>query len=490
MRCGRRRSGAPLLAAALTVAASLGLPSAPAASSPRAPAALTPCPGHAGYECATVAVPLDYAHPGRGSVALAVMVRPPTGPGPSLGPLFLNPGGPGESAVEILPVLAGLLPAAVAGRFELVAFDERGTGASAPLACGPPPAAAASVAPEPARPGGALPAARLYAGMAAQCARRFGALLPGVDTVTSARDMDRVRQALGAPAISYYGTSYGTVLGSVYARMFGAHLRAAVLDGSVVVTQPLVQQATEQADAAEATLAHDLAPCAAGAPCPLGPGAAALYRTVQARLRRAPLPAPGGGDTLPVTLGDLYTATLFWISVPAYAPGYPAALRAAAAGNGAPLRALSTSFEVDISGAPLVGPQWATTCQDTASRPSPRTLGALAAALARRDPLIGAFGPTYVAGACAVWPGATQPVPALRLGPTAPRVLVLANTGDPNTPHLAGVQLAAALGRARLLTWDGDGHTWLLNGSSDPCMASAVTGYLVSGTMPAATTCP
>ena len=48
----------------------------------------------------------------------------------------------------------------------------------------------------------------------------------------------------------------------------------------------------------------------------------------------------------------------------------------------------------------------------------------------------------------------------------------------------------AALGTGHLVTWDGWGHTWLLNGSTDACMQQVVDGYLETRTVPAAgTTC-
>jgi pimeloyl-ACP methyl ester carboxylesterase len=45
--------------------------------------------------------------------------------------------------------------------------------------------------------------------------------------------MDMIRQALGVDQINYYGFSYGTYLGQVYATMFPGKLRRAVLDANV-----------------------------------------------------------------------------------------------------------------------------------------------------------------------------------------------------------------------------------------------------------------
>ena len=103
----------------------------PAAAATSGHIAWSPCPKVSGYLCGTLAVPLDYRHPSEGSVPLAVMEHPVA---QSKGVIVFNPGGPGESGVLILPILASLVPAAVKDQFTLVSFDERGTGSSEPLA--------------------------------------------------------------------------------------------------------------------------------------------------------------------------------------------------------------------------------------------------------------------------------------------------------------------------------------------------------------------
>jgi pimeloyl-ACP methyl ester carboxylesterase len=468
----------------LAVAALLAVPARAGAVS--APLVWHACTGSIADRCTTVHVPLDYARPGGGSVPLAVIERPAADGHPQ-GTLFLNPGGPGESGVQILPVLAAFLPPEVTARFTLVSFDERGTGASDPLRCGPPPAGFAALDPTPSG-NGALPGRALFAALARDCARRYPRLLPTVNTVTSARDMDQIRRALGPDRISYYGLSYGTVLGTEYADRYGEHLQGMVLDGAVDAALPLARQAAEEAPALEASLRHYLHTCAAHPACPLGSDPVAGFSQLAAALTAHPLPAPGGGDDVPVGVGDLLTATLYYLTVPGFATAYPQALQAAQAGDGAPLRTLSLSFEVDLDGASLVPAEWAIACGDTTHHASAAALGALARRLRQTDPLAGDETPLYVAGGCDAWPPATQPVAPPGRGRPVP-TLVLGNTGDPNTPHLAAVQLARALPGSSLLTWVGWGHTWLLNGNPDPCMRAAVTAFLASGRRPAQARC-
>jgi hypothetical protein len=87
-------------------------------------------------------------------------------------------------------------------------------------------------------------------------------------------------------------------------------------------------------------------------------------------------------------------------------------------------------------------------------------------------------------GGCVSWPAARQPV--VDLHPTGtPPILVIGNTGDPNTPLVGARHLAGDLPGARLATWAGWGHTWLLSGSGDTCMQRVVTTYLTGGGLPA-----
>ncbi len=431
------------------------------------------CPGKPGYRCGTLRVPLDYRQPPRGAVDLAVIEHPAPG---RAGVVVFNPGGPGESGVEILPLLVSLVPAAVRDRFTLVSFDERGTGSSDPLLCGPSPAAAGSAV------AGTAAAARTFAGLESSCRARYPELLPTVTTTTSARDMDRLRAALGAPRINYYGLSYGTALGAVYRQLFPTHVRSMVLDGAVDPDLSLATEATEEAPAIQAALVHELEGCAAHPGCPLGADPVASYRNLQRRLARTPLAAPGGGDPVPVTEGDLATATLLYLSVPDLTPGFYPALVAAAAGNGSPLRSVALGLETDINGNSLVGPLWAITCNDTIGHPDGRTTAALARWLAARYPLGGAEAVANNLIGCPGWTGSGGAI--ARVTPVrAATPLVIGNTGDPNTPYSSALRLAADLD-GRLVTYAGYGHTWLLNGSADRCMQDVVGAYLVDGVLP------
>jgi pimeloyl-ACP methyl ester carboxylesterase len=479
--CGSSDTGS----SATTGATPSSLPAPRPSLPPPTPITWSPCPDGSTLRCATVSVPVDYQHPADGSIPLALTQSPALDGTDPRGTLLFNPGGPGESGNQILPVVLGLLPPEVRQQYNIVGFDPRGTGASEPLQCGTAPSAVTSVLPVPARPGRPLPGTPTFTTMARSCAKQTS-YEPFVSTINTARDMDRIRQALGLTSVSFYGMSYGTVLGAAYADLFPRHVAMMVLDGAVDVNAPLTRQAIQQAPTAERSLTHLFADCVASS-CPLGPDPESFYRSLTTSLSTHPLPAPGNGDTHPVTVGDLDTATLFALSVPAATPGYYAALIAAGHGDGAPLRTQALAFATDVNGAPLVDPQWAIACNDAAAHPSPTTAGNLARSLAARTPLIGAYAVTYNMGGCVSWPQAREPVVDLHPKGTPP-ILVIGNTGDPNTPLVGARHLAAIFPKASELTWQGWGHTWLLSGSSDTCMQQRITTYLSGGGLPPAGT--
>ncbi|MFI7383650.1 alpha/beta hydrolase [Streptomyces sp. NPDC049813] len=184
-------------------------------------------------QCATLRVPLDHAHPRKRQIALALARIPHTAKR-SQGPLLVNPGGPGGSGLTLAGFVAQSLPAKVAAQYDVVGFDPRGVGKSRPaLDCVPghfKPVRPASV-PETA----AIERAnvRRAASFAQACGKKYADVLPFMDTGSTVRDMDAIRAALGARKLNYFGYSYGTYLGAVYAKYFPGRVRRLVLDSVV-----------------------------------------------------------------------------------------------------------------------------------------------------------------------------------------------------------------------------------------------------------------
>lgn len=236
-----RRHSAVLCGAALVVAGML--PGIPAdASAPRtANTAQAARPtwkkcATADYptlQCASVTVPLDYANPQRRQITLALSRVPHTATRYQ-GPLLVNPGGPGGSGLSLAGFVASSLPEAVAAQYDVIGFDPRGVGKSKPaLDCEP--GHFKPVRPDSVPSTFALENTDILRAMsfARACATKYASVLPYIDTVSAVRDMDAIRQALGAKKINYFGYSYGTYLGAVYAKFFPQRVRRLVLDSIV-----------------------------------------------------------------------------------------------------------------------------------------------------------------------------------------------------------------------------------------------------------------
>jgi pimeloyl-ACP methyl ester carboxylesterase len=183
-------------------------------------------------ECGFLTVPLDHARPSGPTVRLAISRIRHTRE-PYQGVMLVNPGGPGGSG-QIMSVLGNFVPGGAGASYDWIGFDPRGVGRSVPaLACDGdyagyrrPPFVPSTAAIEKAW----LARTARYA---KDCAKAGGPLLEHLRTTDTVRDMDLLRRALGADKINFYGFSYGTYLGQVYATRYPARVRRMVFDGVV-----------------------------------------------------------------------------------------------------------------------------------------------------------------------------------------------------------------------------------------------------------------
>ncbi|MFD4854962.1 alpha/beta hydrolase [Streptomyces atratus] len=184
-------------------------------------------------QCSSVSTPLDHDDPSGRQITLALSRIPHTAK-TFQGPLLVNPGGPGGSGLSMAGFVASSLPKSVAAQYDVIGFDPRGVGESAPaLDCVPnyfdplrPDSVPDSLAVEEAN----RDRARSFA---QACGEKYPDLLPYMDTVSAAKDLDVIRQATGSQQLNYFGYSYGTYLGAVYAKLFPERVRRLVLDSNV-----------------------------------------------------------------------------------------------------------------------------------------------------------------------------------------------------------------------------------------------------------------
>jgi pimeloyl-ACP methyl ester carboxylesterase len=480
-------------------------PPGPASAAPAAPTAVpspTPSPAalaplswnacEADFQCSTLRVPLDEGEPGAGTVDLALTRLQSPDQDRRIGSLVVNPGGPGASAVEYLQAAWTLIPEPVRERFDLVAFDPRGVGRSAPIRCATTEELDRyfAVDPSPDDAGELQALARSNAELAAGCAQRSGELLPYVSTAEAARDLDRVREALGDERLTYLGYSYGTSLGAAYLDAYPTRVRAMVLDGGIdpqLTWEGLLEGQSRGFDRAlEAFLADcERRRCAYRAQVQ-GDLLTAYDRLVE-RVDRSPLPTGqqrmlGPGELALGVLGGLYSRTSGW-------PAIAEALAAAERGDGAPMLAQSDAYlDREPTGyANVTEALSAVVCLD---RQWPRDLGPYLALADRVRADAPRFGPLIaLSGAiCADWPVPPVGAPTRVTAPGSPPVVVIGTTGDPATPYAWSVALADQLSSGVLVTYRGDGHTVYRTGSS-ACVREVVDDYLLTAAEPAPATC-
>jgi pimeloyl-ACP methyl ester carboxylesterase len=184
-------------------------------------------------QCADFAVPLDYADPDGKKITLAVRKREHTS-ATYRGVMLTNPGGPGASGTGLV-VLSDYVPRGVGQQYDWIGFDPRGVGKSSPaLRCNP----RYFGANRPSFVPRTRHLMRFWVRKTERYAARCGAsaaraLLPHMSTMDTVQDMESLRIALGVEKISFYGFSYGSYLGQVYATNHPDRVGHFVLDGVV-----------------------------------------------------------------------------------------------------------------------------------------------------------------------------------------------------------------------------------------------------------------
>jgi pimeloyl-ACP methyl ester carboxylesterase len=436
----------------------------PAGWTPAHPLSWSACSGHDGFQCATLRVPLDWSNPTGTQIDLALARQPATGQ--KIGSLLSNPGGPGASGIDFLydqPFDQPLLQ-----RFDLVSWDPRGVGRSAPLKCG---SAVPSFLQQDPDPDNATEQTAIDThakAVASQCAQTDLAEMPFLGTNDVARDLEAIRIALREPKLTYYGASYGTLIGERYLAMFGDHVRALVLDGVVDPTQDLPTFLAGQTKAMDAAIGRAVRDCTAN-PC----GSALLreYDDIHRRVETNPLP----GDHA-IGPSELATAAIYATYDPRLWPALRSAIDQGEHGNGTALWRLASGY-YDIG-------DWTAyatvTCQDFAH---PQGAADYQSFVDNLQAISARFGGSIGNEMlpCAFWPVPTRSVAGAIAASNSPDILVLGNTGDAATPYQNSVKVAQMLTHGHLVTYHGEGHT---SYGRDPCVDAAVNQYLIDLKVP------
>ncbi|HEX3790656.1 MAG TPA: alpha/beta hydrolase [Pseudonocardiaceae bacterium] len=444
--------------------------------------------------CGTVTVPLDYRRPQGKTITIEVSRIATAKPGRKRGDLLLNPGGPALEGLEMPSTMASTLPASVLDEYDLIGFDPRGVGHSTPMSCGLTGASAASVFPYPAADGSIQPNIDAARATAKQCAT-IGAELQFFTTANTARDLDRIRQALDVPKISYWGQSYGTYLGAVYTSLFPQHTDRMVLEGNVDPTKVWAQQMQLWNQGMNDRF-PDAARVAAADNADLGLGSTVAqvtttYLTLADHLDRTPVTVPGTSASIsgPVLREVTYQLLLHNGTLPPLTQFWKAAADLAAG------RSLSTTDTTVLQqvfadtpaepGVPAdnqISMTMALICGDVTWSRDVASYAAATTAARAEFPLSDGM-PANI-WPCAFWSHA--PIESsVQITSHGPRdILILQNRRDNATPWASGLGMRRALSsRAGFVGVDNGGH--YVYGTGSTCADQATVAFLTHGTLPA-----
>jgi pimeloyl-ACP methyl ester carboxylesterase len=463
-----------------------------------------------GLQCATVKVPLDYDRPNGEKTDIALARFPASDPSKKIGTLFLNPGGPGGSGVDLVSFGFGeFLDQTLLGRFDVVGWDPRGVGGSAPIQCWDTNAArneyfTGSQA-FPYLASQERPYFELNRRIADLCFAKNQRILRHMSTGDVVRDLDLLRQAVGDQKLTYLGYSYGSHIGNTYANMFPSKVRALVIDG---VLDPILWTSGWQIKADRVAsfdvLKQFFKLCdSAGSKCALsGPnGSKARFDRLRNLVRQTPILLDDGQGGIFEYSYDFFVADSAGVM---YSPEQWSAyadflgfLDSATQGNkAAAARALSSRRQIQLA---VTVPRREVYNNGTESFLGNHCSDAEYPSLFPFYSIIGKYaeagsfqGPYWWWGntGCASWPTAADRYIGPWVTRTSSPVLVVGNFYDPATDYAGAVTSSRLLQNSRLLSYAGWGHTAAYSGRS-ACTDDYVSLYLLDGSLPPkGTVCP
>ncbi len=484
-----RSVSSAIVAAALALAAACSQSSAtPRDAQPR----WSSC--HEAFECATVDVPVDYAKPDGAKIGIKLLRIAATSPDERVGSLVINPGGPGGAMVDRLADTYFTLRVAfpdIARRFDLVAFDWRGVGQSAPVDCADDALLDTLRATDLTlrSPGSVAAVDTLAKALAAGCAARANPeLLANVHTENAARDLDRIRAGLGEEKLNYIGFSYGTWLGAKYATLFPGRVRSFVLDSAVAPVVDIKHDIERHAQSHDLGLNRFFEFCARTATCPFHGGRdaatiAAAFDALVSKIEALPHGLRAGTRSLSTL--DTQFALADGLRAADFAR-LGADLLSAESGDGSALlkradivagRKADGTYDNTIEGLLAIA------CIDEpfSAALSLSDYAAFIAGLRRNYPRSTSLAAIPWA-LCTAWPyhRSADPIPVSASG--APPMLIVSGKYDPITGYDGAQSLARVLGNnSPIVTYEGDGHAASFHSA---CVRTIVSDFLIDPAAP------
>ena len=465
------------------------------------------------FQCGMLTVPVDYDHPDGRTITIAVKKLPALDGSAEHGSLFFNPGGPGGSGVTMVEALASASMENLRGAYDIIGFDPRGVGRSTPITCWSEDEIKQHLASPSDGAGPTDPLKGLKyknapaqdkidrgASNAARCAKHSEVpeLLDHVGTRDVVRDLDVLRATNGNARLNYLGVSYGTYIGAVYADLFPGRVGRTVLDSAMDPSkQSYGEGRAEQNTFYEGVLRQYVEHCQAQTGCPLTGStdeAVAQLAAFVDGLDKNPLTAPDSDTTV-----NTQDATDIILQLAVKRPDWDtltAMLTPAMSNHDGTLMAKAKqgsnkSSTMTVEKAAFIANSEimfaAVTCNDYPDTDNAASeMDAQAAAERKAHPFFGGTSSAMEAY-CRGWGHHSKTPPQKIQVKGSDPILVVGIKGDTQTLYSWSQSLAGQLGNGHLLTVEGYGHGAF---STNTCATTAITGFLVNGTVPAeGTTC-
>ena len=429
-------------------------------------------------KCARFEVPYDYNNPEVGTFSLKVVMRPANNPKKRVGYMLVNPGGPGFGGTYLAEGAESFFGGDLIESFDIVGWDPRGTGESTPAVdCVDDYDPYFTYDPSPDNDAERQIIIDASQKFVDECMKKNSEILPYVSTNNSARDMDRLRAALGVEKITYFGFSYGSELGATWTTMFPSTVRAAVLDGASDPDSDYVEGGLDQAKGFETELTKFLAKCSANPTCSFYNSGKAeeAFDELMEKLDTNPIPSKNG--RAPVNQGVALTAVAQAMYSSSLWSTLEDALSAAQKGDGGQLLMMYDDYyqrSFDGTYGNELEAFNAIMCIDDSGPKSVEGVDKFIPEFARVAPRLGSsFSAGYI---CAFWPvKADQRITITGKG--AGPIVVIGTTGDAATPLQSSRNMAKALEDGRLVVVTDNRHTGY---GSNNCVIEAVNKYVLT----------
>ena len=449
--------------------------------------AWVPCKDKPQMQCADVKVPLDYKKPG-GKTIIVAMAKVPAANGKPIGSLFVNPGGPGESGIDLVSGADKIFSKALRDQYDIVGFDPRGVGSSTAVDCVSDAELGKYLDSEfdLSTPEGKKAEKAQAEKFAKGCKDKSGDLLAHVGTESAARDLDVLRGLVGDKKLNYFGFSYGTSLGGMYANLFPKKTGRLVLDGALDPQFGGARMGYEQTIGFEKAFERYAEYCVKGGNCPLGSSVDAAKKKMRALFDQAfKKPFPTADPKRPLNRNMLKYGVMLAMYSTAYRPYLDTGLSQLIKNNdGSFLLGWYDLASGRQGGKFKNNSNEARTAINCADYPasSPSVTKRYQEKLKKEAPLFGAGSGGEETDLCSLLPYHPKSNPGPYTAKGSAPIVVIGTRHDPATPYHWAQALHKSLSNSVLLTWEGDGH--LAYSRAGSCIESPVDKYLLTGEVP------